>query len=197
MNIYTATIPDRMHHLDLGLFNYQVTYTRELLKELCGQIAVDELDNRLANIPRFSGLKIFKNGLENIKRFTADEFQNMMKVFIFVIEGIIKKHHKEMISENQAGQLDAALVNAYYLWNKMYLYSRREYFLESELSDFKVLCLALYINCFVTYKILTFYCIYRIELLNGPECSYDSLKNTLLQNFDCRNCIIGITILLR
>src|SRR2546430_16030467 len=79
LNIYAVTIPDRMHHLDLGLFNYQVTYTRELLKEWCGQIAVDELDNRLARIPRFPGLKIFKNGLENIKRFTADEFRNMIR----------------------------------------------------------------------------------------------------------------------
>lgn len=193
MNIYTATIPDRMHHLDLGLFNYQVTYTRELLKELCGQIAVDELDNRLANIPRFPGLKIFKNGLGNIKRFTADEFRNMMKVFIFVIEGIIKKHHKETISENKASQVDAALVNAYYLWNKMYLCSRREYFLESDLDDFEVLCLTSYINCFIMYKIL-FYYICRVELLNGPECSYDSLRNTPFQNFDCQNCIIGATI---
>src|SRR5207245_2890528 len=83
-----------MHHLDLGLFNYQVTFTRELLKELCGQVAVNELDNRLSSIPRFPGLKIFKNGLENIKRFTANEFINMMKVFLLVIEGIIKKHHK-------------------------------------------------------------------------------------------------------
>jgi len=83
-----------MHHLDLGLFNYQVTFTRELLKELCGQVAVNELDNRLSSIPRFPGLKIFKNGLENIKRFTANEFRNMMKVFLFVIEGIIKKHHR-------------------------------------------------------------------------------------------------------
>ena len=135
-----TTIPNRMHHFDLGLFNYQVTYTRELLKELCGQIAVDELDNRLANIPRFPGLKIFKNGLENIKRFTADEFRNMMKVFIFVIEGLIVKHHKAMISENQAIQVDAALVNVYYHWSKMYLYSRRKYFLESELNDFEVSC---------------------------------------------------------
>ena len=90
-------IPDHMHHLDLGLFNYQVIYTREFLKEYCGQIAVDELDNRLAKIPRFPGLKIFKNGLENIKRFTADEFRNMMKVFLFVIERIIIKHHKSSI----------------------------------------------------------------------------------------------------
>ena len=128
-----------MHHLDLGLFNYQVTYTRELLKEWCGQIAVDELDNRLASIPRFPGLKIFKNGLENIKRFTADDFRNMMKVFIFVTEGIIIKHHKESIDTNHAKQADEALVNAYYHWNKMYLYSRREYFLESELDNFKVI----------------------------------------------------------
>jgi hypothetical protein len=138
LNIYAATIPDRMHHLDLGLFNYQVTYTRELLKEWCGQIAVDELDNRLARIPRFPGLKIFKNGLENIKRFTADEFRNMMKVFVFVIEGIIKKHHKETMDANNAKRVDEALVNAYYSWNKMYLCSRQEYFLESELDNFEV-----------------------------------------------------------
>jgi len=137
LNIYAATIPDRMHHLDLGLFNYQVTYTRELLKEWCGQIAVDELDNRLARIPRFPGLKIFKNGLENIKRFTADEFRNMMKVFIFVIEGIIKKHHKVAISANHAKREDEALTSVYYFWNKMYLYSRREYFLESKLDNFE------------------------------------------------------------
>src|SRR2546421_4273748 len=65
-----------MHHLDLGLFNYQVTFTRELLKELCDQAAVNELDNRLSSIPRFLGLKIFKNSLENIKRFTANDFRN-------------------------------------------------------------------------------------------------------------------------
>jgi hypothetical protein len=139
LNIYSATIPDRMHHLDLGLFNYQMIYTREMLKALCGQVAVDELDNRLAKIPRFPGLKIFKNGLENIKRFTADEFRNMMKVMLFVIEGIIIKHHKPSIETNHAKREDEALVNVYYYWNKMYLYSRQEHFLESELDNFKVL----------------------------------------------------------
>src|SRR3954454_10775671 len=138
LNIYTAIIPDRMHHLDLGLFNYQVTYTRKMLKDLCGRIAVDELDHQLSNIPRFPGLKVFKNGLENIKRFTADEFRNMMKVFIFVIEGLIIKYHKEAISTNYAKRADEALVNAYYRWNKMYLYSCQEYFLESELDNFEV-----------------------------------------------------------
>ena len=138
LDIYAATIPDRMHHLDLGLFNYQVTYTRELLKEWCGQIAVDELDNRLARIPRFPGLKIFKHGLENIKRFTADEFRNMMKVFLFVIEDIITKHCKSSIESKVAKRCDNALVDVFYRWNKMYLYSRREYFLEENLEEFKV-----------------------------------------------------------
>ena len=130
--------PDRMHHLDLGLFNYQVTYTRELIKDLCGQVAVDKLDNRLANIPRFPGLKIFKNGLENIKRFTADKFRNMMKVFMFVIEGIITMHCKPSIKLKTAKRYDDALVDVFYRWNKMYLYSRREYFSESDLEEFKV-----------------------------------------------------------
>jgi len=112
-----------MHHLDLGLFKYQVTYTRKMLRELCGQIAVDTLDDRLAKIPRFPGLKLFKNGLENIKRFTADEFRNMMKVFIFVIEGIIIKHHKESMNNNQAKRADESLVKVFYCWNNMYLYS--------------------------------------------------------------------------
>src|SRR2546429_5561143 len=135
--IYAAIIPDRMQHLDLGLFNYQVTFTRKLLKELCSQVAVNKLDNHLSSIPRFPGLKIFKNGLENIKRFTANEFRNMMKVFLFVVEGIIKKHHKAAISANRAKREDEALTSVYYFWNKMYLYSRREYFLESKLDNFE------------------------------------------------------------
>jgi len=127
-----------MHHLDLGLFKYQVTYIRKMLRELCGQIAVDTFNDRLAKIPRFPGLKLFKNRLENIKRFTADEFHNMMKVFIFVIEGIIIKYHKESMNKNQAKRADKSLVKVFYCWNNMYLYSQREYFLESELETFKV-----------------------------------------------------------
>ena len=68
------------------------------------------------------GLKIFKNSFKNIKQFTADEFWNMIKVFIL---GIIKNYHKDTINN--------------YLWNKMYLYNCREYFLELDLNDFKVL----------------------------------------------------------
>jgi len=127
-----------MHHLDLGLFKYQVTYTRNMLKDLCGQVAVNDLDHRLATIPRFPGLKIFKNGLENIKRFTADEFRNMMKVFLFIIKGLIVKHHKRSINMNTIHRYNDALVNVYYYWNKMYIFSRQKYFLESDLEEFKI-----------------------------------------------------------
>ena len=74
LNIYQACVPNQMHHLDLGLYNYQVTFTWNLLREWCGSIGVAEFDGRLAKIPWFSGLKLFKKGLGNIKRFTAAEY---------------------------------------------------------------------------------------------------------------------------
>jgi hypothetical protein len=62
-----------------------------------------------------------------------------MKVFLFVIEGLIIKYHKKELTTNNAKRQDDTLVDVYYRWNKMYLFSQKEYFLESELLDFKVL----------------------------------------------------------
>ncbi|CAG8718569.1 41615_t:CDS:2, partial [Gigaspora margarita] len=76
LNIYSAMVLDKMHYLDLGLFNYQVVYTRKMLKELCEQAAINELDQCLLRIPRFLVLKSFREGLKNIKQFTADEASN-------------------------------------------------------------------------------------------------------------------------
>ncbi|RGB30185.1 hypothetical protein C1646_765685 [Rhizophagus diaphanus] len=70
INIYESTIPDRMYHLDL----------------------VDELDHRLAAIPRFSELKIFGSGLQSIARLTADEYHNLMKVMVFVVDNLYKEN---------------------------------------------------------------------------------------------------------
>jgi hypothetical protein len=61
-----------MHHLDLGLFNYQINFTYEVLKLQHSNILVDEVDRRLAAILRFSGLKIFSNGLH--ARLTASDY---------------------------------------------------------------------------------------------------------------------------
>ena len=46
INIYESTVIDRMHHLDLRLFNYQITYTFDLLKDLYRALILDIIDNR-------------------------------------------------------------------------------------------------------------------------------------------------------
>ena len=128
INIYSATVPDRKHHLDLGLFHYQIEYTRQLLPN----VLVDELDHRLATIPRYPGLKIFSNGLQSIARLTADEYRNLMKVMVFAVDNLYNGNNKEEeIFINNLPKL-------YESWNEMYILSRYEKFSESDLANFKV-----------------------------------------------------------
>ena len=150
--MYQACLPDRMHHLDLGLYKYQVEYTQELLKEWCGTDGVAEFDDRLGKIPRFPGLKLFKHGLGNIKRFTADEFRAMMRQLVFIVDGIIITLHKPDYTVNQAKYMDKQLVQLYVDWNKMYIFSRNE-FTESDLKTFKVskFNYIIYINMYIVY----------------------------------------------
>jgi hypothetical protein len=134
MNIYQATVPDRMHYLNLGLFHYQIKYTRELLKNQHSNSLVDEIDHRLAAIPRFSGLKIFTNGLQSIARLTADEYRSLMKVMVFVVDNLYEENTKDV--ENFIKNKD--LTQLYETWNDMYAISRYEMFKESDLNKFKV-----------------------------------------------------------
>ena len=39
-------------------------------------------------IPRFPGLKIFSHGIQSISRFTANEYKNLIKVMVFVIDNL-------------------------------------------------------------------------------------------------------------
>ncbi len=153
LNVYQACLPDRMHHLDLGLYKYQVEYTRELLKEWCGTDGVTEFDDRLGKIPCFPGLKLFKHGLGNIKRFTADEFRAMMRQLVFIVDGIIITLHKPDYTVNQAKYMDKQLVQLYVDWNKMYIFSRKDEFTESDLKTFKVskFNYIIYINMYIVY----------------------------------------------
>jgi len=127
-----------MHHLDLGLFKYQITYTREHLKTICGQAAVDDFDVRLAKIPRFPGLKLFKKGIGEIKQMTANEFRDLMKYTIFVVDGLTIKHKKRGTLNLRAERQDRELTSLFVDWNLMYLFSRKEEISESELEIFKV-----------------------------------------------------------
>ncbi|RHZ80858.1 hypothetical protein Glove_131g28 [Diversispora epigaea] len=78
LNIYAATVPDRMHHLDLGLFKYQIEFTMELLKK---KKSLNKVNERIANIPRHSQLKVFKKGIQ-LSRLTASEYRDMMKIMV-------------------------------------------------------------------------------------------------------------------
>jgi hypothetical protein len=117
-----------MHHLDLGLFCYQIKYTKELL-QLKDNSLVDEMDQRLAAIPRHPGLKIFKKGLQSIAQLTAKEYRNLMKVMVFVVDELYDKN----------------LTEVYVRWNEMYIISRLEVFKESDLEIFQVNFIYLFI----------------------------------------------------
>ena len=122
-----------MHHLDLGLFRYQIDFTRELLRSQHNNALVDEIDFRIATISRFPNLKIFSKGLQ-IARLTANEYQSLMKQMIFVLDNLYNGNDKRVdnfISNNE-------LVKLYESWNKMYIISRYEEFSEADLNKFKV-----------------------------------------------------------
>ncbi|GET56382.1 hypothetical protein GLOIN_2v1783703 [Rhizophagus irregularis DAOM 181602=DAOM 197198] len=131
INIYLATVPDRMHHLDLGLFRYQIIFTCDILKlqHVNGNKLVDR---RLAAIPRFPAIKIFSNGLQSIARLTANEYRSLMKVMIFVIDNLYDENNNEV--DNFVNNDD--LVKLYEYWNEMYILSRYEEFSESDLEKF-------------------------------------------------------------
>src|ERR1043166_642358 len=113
-----------MHHLDLGLFQYQIDYTQKLLNQY-KKFLVDEIDLRLAKIPRFPGLKIFTNETQSIARLTANEYHDLMKVMIFVIDNLY------VDTEHFVKNKDLTMV--YATWNEMYIISRYESFKESDL----------------------------------------------------------------
>jgi hypothetical protein len=135
INIYLATVPDRMHHLDLGLFCRQINFTCEILKlqHQNSNILMDKINCHLAAIPHFPGLKIFSNGLSTAK-LTANEYRSLMKVMIFVVDNLYDGNNDPI--DNFVSNDD--LTKLYECWNEMYILSRSEEFSESNLVKFNV-----------------------------------------------------------
>src|SRR6185437_4370831 len=119
INIYLATVPDRMHHLDLGLFAYQITFTYDILKlqHSDDNILVNKIDHQLAAILRFSDLKIYSNKLQSIARLTANKYRSLMKVMIFVVDNLYDENSD--VVENFISNYD--LTKLYQHWNEMYI----------------------------------------------------------------------------
>ena len=130
-NIYEATVPDRMHLLDLGITKYLLEFTRSYLHSKVNAKAVKEMDHRLCAIPRYSGLTILKNGLENVSKFTADNYRNIMKVSIFVIDNLYDNYKEGGISCKR-------LCSIFYNYLKMYMKLCQETFTETDLIESEV-----------------------------------------------------------
>jgi hypothetical protein len=89
------------------------------------------MDHRLCAIPRYSGLVILKNGLENVSKFTANDYRNIMKVIIFVIDNLYKDYNEDGISCKR-------LCNVFYKYLKMYMVLRQETFTNTDLEILEV-----------------------------------------------------------
>ena len=73
-------------------------------------------------IPRHPNLKRFAKGLQSIARLTASEYRDIMKIMVFVVDGLSDKNLSEV----------------YVKWNEMYSLSRLEIYKESDLQKFQV-----------------------------------------------------------
>jgi hypothetical protein len=117
-----------MHHIDLGLFKYQLEFTQDILKEVGGTDLQKKFDDRLRQIPRFPGLKLLSK-LGQLKVMTAADHRHIMKIAIFALDEIFDKWDQVTCSE---------LCDLYAKFSKMYIMSRKETYNENELRVFEV-----------------------------------------------------------
>ena len=82
------------------------------------------MDRRLCAIPRYPDLIILKNGLENISKFTANDYRNIMKVIVFVIDNLYEGYER--------------LCNVFCIYLKMYIMLRQESFTNMDLTELQV-----------------------------------------------------------
>src|SRR3954465_7402399 len=130
-NIYKATVSDRMHMLNLGITKYLIEFTRTYLQQKVNNKAVKEMDHRLCAIPRHPGLIILKNGLENVSKFTANNYCNIMKVIIFVIDNLYENYNESEIPCK-------SLCDVFYTYLKMYMVLQQETFTNLDLKILEV-----------------------------------------------------------
>ena len=89
------------------------------------------MDNRLYVILRHLGLIILKNGLENVTKFTANDYRNIMKVIIFITDNLYDNYKEGEISSKR-------LCNIFYKYLKLYMKLRKETFTDTDLIELKV-----------------------------------------------------------
>ena len=117
-----------MHHIDLGLFKYQLEFTQEILKQVGGTGLQKIFDERLYQVPCFSGLKLLSK-LGQLKVMTAADYRHIMKIAIFALDEIFDEWNQITCKE---------LCEFYAKFNKMYITSKQESYTENDLNKFEV-----------------------------------------------------------
>ncbi len=149
-NIYKATVSDRMHMLDLGITKYLIEFTHTYLQQKVNNKAVKKMDYRLYAIPRHPDLIILKNGLENVLKFTANDYCNIMKVIIFVIDNLYENYNESRISCK-------SLCDVFYTYLKIYMVLRQEIFTNLDLEILEVNYLKKTLSINVNFLLLTIF----------------------------------------
>ena len=117
-----------MHHIDLGLFKYQLDFTQEILKRAGGTNLQREFDNCLQQIPHFPDLKLISH-LGHLKVVTVADYRHIMKIAIFALDEIFEDETQITCTE---------LCELYAKFSKMYIMSRKESYTECDLKIFEV-----------------------------------------------------------
>ena len=122
-----------MHHIDLGLFKYQLDFTQQILKEVRDTELQQKFDRRLREIPHFSELKLF-NKLGKLKLMTAADHRNLMKIVLFAMDDIFDIWNQVTCIR---------LCKLFESFSKMYIMSRQVAYIETDLKNFEVILLVL------------------------------------------------------
>jgi len=135
-----------MHHIDLGLFKYQLEFTQEILKKVGGMELLKIFDERLRQIPRFPGLKLLSK-LGQLKVITASDYRHIMKIAIFALDEIFGEWDQITCKE---------LCELYAKFGRMYIISRQESYAENDLKIFEVVISAKS-KLVIDFEVLTFF----------------------------------------
>ncbi|CAG8653951.1 18990_t:CDS:2 [Rhizophagus irregularis] len=118
--------------------NSIILRTHENMREAqCGNKILTKMDNRLANITPFNGLKILSKGYQRGVKFTGAEMRDVMKIIIFVIDELYTVDDKNAASISFIPYM--TLIDCYIKFVKMYITSRKEQFSdEDDLRIFEI-----------------------------------------------------------
>lgn len=140
-NIYDITAMDRMHIQEIGLFKYMIDFTRDLIMQQSGSRIITKMDNRLATITPFNGLRLLKKGYQQNIKYTGAEMRDMMKIIIFVLDELYTTNDK-IRKKDDTGELPfinyKKLIQCFIRFINMYITSRKEKFNDDELNNFEV-----------------------------------------------------------